>query len=208
MPVVDPHQPELPPPFGVNLRADGNGVDAAVYAANADAVELCLLDGEGPDTVERRVLLDQRAHGVHFAHVPGVGPGQRYGLRAHGPWDPSRGRRYNPAKLLLDPYARALDGEVQWRPEVYGHVVGPLLAGDPDVRDDRDSAPYVPRGVVVSDGFDWERDRPPAVPWSQTVLYEAHVRGLTQLHPGVPEEPSRAALLARDVGAGSPRRPA
>jgi isoamylase len=186
VPVITSREPELPPPLGVNLRPDGDGVDVAVYAGNAEAVELCLLDGEGPDTVERRVVLGQRAHGVHFGHVCGVREGQRYGLRAHGPWDPSRGLRYNPAKLLVDPYARALDGEVQWGPEVYGHSVGPLLAGDPDVQDHRDSAPYVPRGVVVSDGFDWEGDRPPSVPLSQTVVYEAHVRGLTQLHPGVP----------------------
>jgi glycogen operon protein len=177
---------EVPPPFGVNPRPDGSGVDVAVYAAHAEAVELCLLDGEGPDTVERRVELDQRAHGVHFAHVPGVQAGQRYGLRAHGAWEPSRGLRYNGNKLLVDPYARALDGEVQWRPEVFGHAVGPLLAGDPDVPDGRDSARYVPRGVVLGDGFDWGDDRPPLVPWSRSVVYEAHVRGLTQRHPGVP----------------------
>jgi isoamylase len=186
VPVKITGQPELPPPLGVSLRPDGDGADVAVYAGNADAVELCLLDGEGPDRVERRVELTERAYGVHFAHVRGVREGQRYGLRAHGPWDPTRGRRYNPAKLLLDPYARALDGEVHWRPEVYGHSVGPLLAGDPDVRDDRDSAPYVPHGVIVSDGFDWGDDRSPVVPWSRTVVYETHVRGLTQLHPGVP----------------------
>src|SRR4051794_37559095 len=150
------------------------------------AVGLCLREGAGPDGPERRVELGQRAHGVYFAHVPGVSQGQRYGLRAHGAWEPSRGRRYNPAKLLVDPYARALDGEVQWRPEVFGHAVGPLLAGDPDVPDDRDSAPFVPRGVVMRDGFDWGDDRPPSVPWSRTVIYEAHVRGLTQLHPAVP----------------------
>ena len=184
--VIDCHQPELPPPLGVTLRPDGNGADVAVYAGSADAVELCLLDGEGPDVQERRVELGQKAHGVHFAHVPCLHQGQRYGLRAHGAWEPSRGLRYNPAKLLVDPYARALDGEVQWRPEVYGHAVGPLLAGDPDVPDGRDSAPFVPRSVVVADGFDWGDDRPPAVPWSRTVVYEAHVRGLTQLHPGVP----------------------
>src|SRR3954447_16533684 len=131
--VTDPHQPELPPPLGVTLRPDGDGADVAVYAGSADAVELCLIDGEGPDAEERRVELGQRAPRVHFAHVPGLRQGQRYGLRAHGAWEPSRGLRYNAAKLLVDPYARALDGEVQWCPEVYGHAVGPLLAGDPDV---------------------------------------------------------------------------
>ena len=176
---------DQPPPFGVTLR-DG-GADVAVYAGHADAVELCLVDGEGPDRVERRVTLDQRTHGVHYAHVPGVRAGQRYGLRVHGAWDPGTGLRHNPAKLLVDPYARGLAGEVTWRPEVFGHVVGVNLHGDVELRDDRDSAPYVPLGVVLDDDFDWGDDAPPRRPWSQTVVYEAHVRGLTRTLPGVPE---------------------
>ncbi len=163
------------------------GADVAVYAGHADAVELCVVEGEAAEAAERRVELPERVHGVHFGFVPGLGPGTNYGLRAHGPWEPSRGHRYNPAKLLLDPYARAVHGEVSWRPEVFGHVVGPDLAGDPDVLDPRDSAPFVPRAVVLDEAFDWSGDRPPSVPWSQTVVYEAHVRGLTRLLPGLPE---------------------
>lgn len=177
---------DQPPPLGVTL-SDG-GADVAVYAGHADAVELCLVDGEGPDTVERRIELDQQVHGVHFAHVPGMAPGQRYGLRAHGPWDPPTGMRHNPAKLLLDPYARGLVGDVTWRPEVFGHAVGENLHGDVEVRDERDSAPFVPLGVVLSDDFAWGDDAPPRVPWSQTVIYEAHVRGLTRKLPGVPDD--------------------
>ncbi len=176
---------EQPPALGVTLR-DG-GADVAVYAGHADAVELCLTDGFGPDTRERRIELTGRLHGVHFAHVQGLAPGQRYGFRVHGPWDPAAGLRHNPAKLLVDPYARALVGEVTWRPEVFGHQVGSAMHGDVEVRDDRDSAPFVPLGVVVHDDFDWAQDTPPRRPWSQTVVYEAHVRGLTRTLPGVPE---------------------
>ncbi len=176
--------PDQPPALGVTLR-DG-GADVAVYAGHADAVELCLVDGDGPDAVERRVELGHRVHGVHFAHVPHLAAGQRYGLRAHGPWDPAAGLRYNGAKLLLDPYARGVAGGVTWRPEVFGHVVGPSLHGDVEVRDDRDSARFVPHGVVVEGGFDWGDDAAPDHPWSQTLVYEAHVRGLSMRLPGVP----------------------
>jgi isoamylase len=185
-PTTDPSQP---PPLGVTLRA--GGADVAVYAGHADAVELCVTHGPDRDVTERRIELAHRRHGVHFDFVPGIGPGTRYGLRVHGAWDPGRGLRHNPAKLLLDPYARALDGSVTWRPEVFGHTVGADLAGDPDIRDDRDSAPFVPHAVLLDEGsgggFDWGPDRPPAIPWSQTVVYEAHVRGLTRRLPGVPE---------------------
>ena len=183
-----PHPPDLPPALGATPRLDGaGGCDVAVYAGHADAVELCLIDGEGPDRTERRVELAHRVHGVHFAQVPGLDVGQRYGFRVHGPWDPAAGLRHNPAKLLLDPYARGLVGEVDWRPEVFGHVVGPDLHGDSDLLDGRDSAPFVPHGIVVAQDFSWGDDAPPRVPWSQTIIYEAHVRGLTRSLPGVPD---------------------
>ncbi len=189
--------PDLPPALGVRLceggeeDSEGAGADVAVLAAHADAVDLCLLDvGAADGSVgERRVRLPHLLGGVHFGHVEGVRAGQRYGLRVHGPWDPARGMRHNSAKLLLDPYARAVAGDVVWRPEVFGHVVGADLAGDCDVRDDRDSAPYVPHGVVLGDEpFDWQGDTAPCVPWTDTVIYEAHVRGLTRRLPGVPDE--------------------
>src|SRR4051794_2927563 len=138
-------------------------------------------------TGERRVELGYRAHGTFFARVPDLRAGQRYGLRVHGPWDPERGHRHNAAKLLLDPYAQAVEGAVNWTPAVFGHTVGADLRGDPAFRDDRDSAPYVPRGVVLDNGFDWGDDRRPQVPWSDTVIYEAHVKSLTARHPAVPE---------------------
>ena len=160
----------------------------AVLASAADRVELCLLD---PDDAggwrERRVELPHHTHGVWHGFVPGIGVGQHYGLRAHGRWEPPRGHRYNPSKLLLDPYARAHSGVLRLRPELFGHTVDDRLLGDTAVLDPRDSAPHLPHGVVVDPRADWGDDRPPETPWSRTVLYEAHVKGLTQRLSGVPE---------------------
>ena len=180
---------DLPPGLGATLTADG--VDFAVYAGHADAIEICLFEaGDTTGASESRITLAGHLQGTWFGSVPGLGAGARYGIRAHGPWQPSQGLRYNPDKLLLDPYARAIDGQVTWAPEVFGHAVGPALTGDPEIRDDRNSAPYVPRAVVVGNGFDWGHDRRPQVPWSQTVIYETHVRNLTKGHPQI-EEPLR-----------------
>jgi glycogen operon protein len=179
------------PRLGVHLA--GDGVDVAVLASHADAVEICLLDPDpaAPDGwAERRVPLEGPHHGVWTAHVPGVRAGQRYGFRAHGRWDPDAGLRYNPAKLLLDPYARGIEGEVVLGQAVHGQVVdesgrtvGPRPEPDPT-----DSRAHVPHGVVVDDRFDAEPVPRPLVPWTDTVVYEAHVRGLTQRLPGVPPE--------------------
>jgi len=165
-----------------------DGVDFAIYAGHAESVEICLFEADDASGAsERRVPLSDRTHGTWFGSVPGLRAGQRYAVRAHGPWQPEQGLRYNSAKLLLDPYARAIEGQVTWRPEVFGHVVDAHLLGDPDVRDERDSAAYVPRAVVVDDRFDWGDDAPPLVPWVETVIYEAHVRNLTKRHPEIPE---------------------
>ncbi len=131
---------------------------------------------------ERRLELPEVTAHVWHGYVPEVGPGQRYGFRVHGPYDPDRGHRFNPAKLLLDPYARAVEGRVDWDDSVFGYRVG----ADDLVPDDRDSAPHVPRSVVVHDGFPWGDDRRPDVPWADTVIYEAHLRGFTMRHPDVP----------------------
>ncbi|MCK0112367.1 glycogen debranching protein GlgX [Ornithinimicrobium sp. F0845] len=183
MPV--PHRrPDVPPPLGVTVH--NGAADVSVLAANAEAVELCLFDGDG---AERRVPLSRNAYGIWWDVVEGVGPGQRYGFRVHGPWTPEDGHRHNPAKLLQDPYAGAIEGVVTWGPEVFGHVVDERWNGDGGRRDDRDSAAYVPRSVVVDhDSFDWGDDRSPTTPWTESVIYEAHVRGLTQQHPEVPED--------------------
>ncbi|UZN04490.1 glycogen debranching protein GlgX [Cellulomonas sp. S1-8] len=183
-------QQRRPYPLGVHVT--DTGVDVAVVAPHATAVELCLLDGPLDAPTERRVPLSGPRLGVWTASVPDVRPGQRYGLRAHGPWEPSYGLRYNPAKLLVDPYARGLVGELGYGPHTYGHVVGEDLAGDPyGARDERDSAGHVPHGVVVDTralpGPDPAANRP-WTPWSRSVVYEAHTKGLTRLHPDVPEE--------------------
>jgi isoamylase len=177
-PPNEPVWPGKPRPLGATW--DGQGTNFAVFAEEAEAVELCLFDEDGTET--RFELPEVTAHTWH-GYVPGVGPRQRYGFRVHGPFDPARGLRFNPAKLLLDPYATAIEGVVDWDDAVFGYRVD---AGDL-VRDDRDSAPHVPRSVVVHDGFPWGDDRHPAVPWADTVIYEAHVRGFTKRHPDVPE---------------------
>ena len=170
------------------MHVTDEGVEVGVLAPHAEAVELCLLDDDG----ERRVPLEGPRLGVFWARVPGVRAGQRYGFRAHGPWEPAYGLRYNPAKLLVDPYARGLVGTLRYGPTTYGHVVDDALAGDPfGAPDPRDSAPDVPHGVVVDTrhlpGPDPAANRP-WTPWRDTVVYEAHVKGLTHLHPGVPPE--------------------
>ena len=159
---------------------DGGGTNFAVWSANAESVDLCIFDDAGG---EARVPLEEREYGVWHGYLPGVGPGTRYGYRVRGPWFPELGHRFNPAKLALDPRARAIDGELRLDDAVFGHVAG----GDTLSRDDRDSAPYVPRSVVVDPQFDWRDDTHPHVPWADTVLYELHVRGFTKQHPDVPE---------------------
>ncbi|MGB3685124.1 MAG: glycogen debranching protein GlgX [Ornithinimicrobium sp.] len=185
VPSVDSSRPlETPPPMGVTLTQTGAHV--AVLATHADQVELCLFDTGGSGDSERRVPLTQSRYGVWWDHVPDMRAGQRYGFRAHGPWSPREGHRHNPNKLLLDPYARAVEGEVTWAPEIYGHRVDQDWRGDGNVRDDRDSAAYTPRSVALADTFDWGDDALPRTPWSRTVIYEAHVKGLTMQHPDVP----------------------
>jgi glycogen debranching enzyme GlgX len=164
-------------PLGATVVGDdghaATSVNFAVWAPRATRVELCLFDGTGPTAHETRLGLTERTLGVWHGRVAGVSAGQLYGFRAHGPWEPEHGLRFNPAKLLLDPYARAICGGYDPRELTYP---------------DADSAPHVPRSVVVGDGFDWGDDRPPAVPWSDTVIYELHVRGFTRRHPDVPAE--------------------
>ncbi len=157
---------------------DGAGTQFALYAEHATGVELCLFDDAGER--ETRVTLT-RSDNLWRGYVPGIGPGQRYGYRVHGPYAPKHGHRYNPSKLLVDPYARAIDREARWHAALQGEHA--QIAGVPDVTD---SVRVAARGVVVDDTFDWQGDRAPRTPWSETLIYEAHVKGLTQLHPEVP----------------------
>ncbi|MFJ6573677.1 glycogen debranching protein GlgX [Streptomyces sp. NPDC091292] len=180
-------------PLGARFRTGPDGVagtNFALWAGGAEAVEVCLFDEQGRET---RGRLTELTHEIWHGFVPGVLPGSRYGFRVHGRWDPWTGARWNPAKLLLDPYARAVDGDFRRLPaEVYGHVRDwPEQHVADTVRDDRDSAPFVPKGVVVHDDVpddEWQDDRRPKTPWEDSVIYELHVRGFTKLHPDIPPE--------------------
>ncbi|PWW22563.1 glycogen operon protein [Geodermatophilus normandii] len=158
---------------------DSDGTNFAVFSEVADQVHLCLFDDAG---TEEQVPLTEVDADIWHAYLPGVGPGQRYGYRVSGPFEPARGQRCNPAKLLVDPYAKAISGEVRWHAAVSGS-----RPGEPDVRSDEDSAPFVPRGLVVDPAFDWGDDTAPGTPYADTVVYEVHVKGFTQRHPEVPE---------------------
>jgi isoamylase len=164
-------------PLGVTL-VDG-GANVAVFSSTADRIEFCTFDSEG---VERRYELTNRTGYVFHDIVPGVEVGTRYGLRAHGAWDPAAGLRHNPAKLLLDPYATAIDGEYEWGQALFGHRMD-----SPDALDDTDSASAMPKCIVADRSFDWGDDHRPSTPLGDTVVYEMHVKGFTQLHPDVPE---------------------
>ncbi|WP_372345435.1 glycogen debranching protein GlgX [Streptomyces sp. KL116D] len=165
-------------PLGASY--DGAGTNFAVFSEAADRIELCLLHDDGSETA---VELRESDAFVRHAYLPGIMPGQRYGYRVHGPYDPVRGLRCNSAKLLLDPYARAISGRIAWGESVYGYPFG-----SPDKRNDLDSAPHTMASVVVNPYFDWGDDRPPRTEYHETVLYEAHVKGLTMLHPALPDE--------------------
>jgi len=176
--------PGSPRPLGATW--DGEGVNFALFAENATGVELCLFDGPELDREVARVALGECSNGVWHGYLPDVRSGRAYGYRVHGPYEPNAGHRFNPHKLLIDPYARAIAGRVEWSDAQFGYAIG-----DPDEDlsfSEEDSAPQVPKSVVVDSAFTWGDDRPPHVPWSRTVIYECHVKGMTALHPGVPEE--------------------
>ncbi len=165
-------------PYPLGATYNGGGTNFSIFSSVAERVWLCLFDDEGG---EQRVELTQVDSYCWHAFLPDVGPGQRYGYRVAGPWDPANGHRCQPEKLLLDPYARAVEGEVQWNPAVFGYDFD-----DPDKPNTADSAPYVPRSVVVSPFFDWGVDRPPRRTLDRTVIYETHVKGFTERHPDIP----------------------
>jgi len=173
-------------PFPLGATWDGGGTNFALFSEHAHRVELCLYDDA--DAEERIELREQTALNWH-CYLPGVGPGQRYGYRVHGPYAPLEGHRFNPAKLLIDPYAKAIEGPVAFdRASVLPYVPDPGNDHADLEIDDTDDADAIPKSVVVDESFDWEGDRPPRHPWNETVIYEAHVRGFTRLHPHVPEE--------------------
>jgi isoamylase len=166
--------------YPLGATYDGAGTNFAIYAENADRVELCLFDD---DNNEIRLRLGEVTAFTHHSYIPDVGPGQRYGFRVHGPWAPADGLMFNPSKLLLDPYSKAIEGEVKWSDAVFAQQ-----PARPDRISELDSAPNMPRSVVVDTAFDWGDDTAPDVPLHRSVIYETHVRGISMLHPDVPAE--------------------
>jgi isoamylase len=164
--------------YPLGATYDGTGTNFAIYSEVAEKIELCLFDEAGN---EERIRLPEMDAYVWHAFLPGIQPGQRYGFRVHGPHDPAQGHRCNPNKLLLDPYAKAIDGQVDWDEAVFGYHF------ENGERNDDDSAAHMPKSVVVNPYFDWGMDRPPKTPYNKSVIYEAHVKGLTMTHPRVPE---------------------
>jgi isoamylase len=172
----------LPYPLGASWN--GLGVNFALFSAHATKVELCLFDGDGMSEVER-IELPEYTDEVWHGYLPDARPGTIYGYRVHGPYEPDNGHRFNPHKLLLDPYAQAVVGRLQWNPALFGYR---LESGDDLTFDERDSAPFMPRCRVIDPAFTWGDDRRPRTPWDTTIIYELHVRGYTRLHPAVPQE--------------------
>ncbi|HEU5170799.1 MAG TPA: glycogen debranching protein GlgX [Gemmatimonadales bacterium] len=171
-------------PAALGAQWDGEGTNFAIFSDHATGVELCLFDAL--DRREReRIPLRERTDQIWHAYLPDVRPGQLYGYRVHGPYEPTSGCRFNPAKLLLDPYARAISGTIRWNDTLQGYVIG-----HPDqdlVPDDRDNADGMPKCVVIESAFSWGDDKPLGTPWNRTLIYECHVKGMTMRHPDVPE---------------------
>lgn len=177
---------------------DGEGVNFALFSANATKVELCLFTEDGQDEIER-ITLPEHTNDIWHGYLRGLGPAQRYGYRVHGPYSPENGHRFNPNKLLLDPYAFAHIGELSWNPAIFGYV---MESGDDLTYDERDSAPFVPKCIVVDPNFDFSGERGRrSVHWDETIFYEAHVKGFTKLWQGLPEHlrGTYAALAQAEV---------
>ncbi|MFA5028445.1 MAG: glycogen debranching enzyme GlgX, partial [Candidatus Methylomirabilota bacterium] len=171
-------------PYPLGATWDGSGVNFALFSEHATGVELCLFEGERGSREIARVPLAEQTDLVWHTYLPEARPGQRYGYRVHGPFEPASGHRFNPAKLLLDPYAKAVDGTLRWDDALFGYQIGHPEADCS--RDERDSAPHMPKSVVIDPAFTWGDDRPPRIPWNETIIYELHVKGFTARHPDVP----------------------
>ena len=175
--------PGGPHPLGATWN--GEGVNFALFSESARAVQLCLFDDATASEPTATITMGERTDNVWHVYLPDVRPGALYGYRVDGPYEPQRGHRFNASKLLIDPYAKAVSGPIRWSDELFGYTIG-----DPEVDlsfDTRDSAGAMPKCLVVDPAFTWDDDRAPNTPWNQTVIYEAHVRGMTERHPGVPE---------------------
>lgn len=172
-------------PFPLGATWNGEGVNFALYAENATAVDLCLFNSKEERNESVKVRVEERTHHVWHVYIPGLKPGQLYGYRVYGPYEPQNGHRFNPNKFLLDPYTKAISDTVQWHDSMFGYEIG---HPDADLSfSTSDSAPFMPRSVVIDPNFDWEDDRLPRIPYHKTIIYETHVKGFTKLHPQIPE---------------------
>ena len=172
-------------PFPLGATWDGEGVNFAIFAENATGIDLCLFENVKSEKEAARIRVSEVSHHVWHAYIPGLRPGQVYGYRAYGHFNPSNGMRFNSNKLLIDPYAKAVGSAVEWNDSLFGYNMGDPR-GDLSYSD-TDSAPFAPKCVVINPNFDWQGDVPPHIPYHKTIIYETHVRGFTKLHPGIPE---------------------
>lgn len=173
-------------PYPLGASWDGNGVNFALYSENAKEVELCLFNKDRPDKENQRVSVKERTHDVWHVYIPGIKPGQLYGYRVHGPYEPENGHRFNPNKLIIDPYAKAISETIEWDDSLFGYQIGHK---EEDLSySEADSAPFMPKSVVVNENYNWEGDTHLKTPYHKTVIYETHVKGFTMLNPDIPEE--------------------
>jgi isoamylase len=173
-------------PYPLGATWNGEGVNFALFADNATGVDLCLFDSPDNKTEKTRIKIKERSHDVWHIFLPDARPGQLYGFRVHGPYKPEEGHRYNPNKLLIDPYAKAIAGTIHWNDALFGYEMG---HPDEDLSfSSLDSAPFIPKCVVINSEFDWAGDKSPDIPYHKSVIYETHVKGFTKLHPDIPEE--------------------
>lgn len=172
-------------PYPLGSTWDGKGVNFAIFTDHATAVELCLFNEEKNEKEVVKLSLIERTHHVWHGYIPGIKPGQLYGYRIHGPLKPDEGCRFNPNKLLIDPYAKAISGVIEWHDALFGYEMN-ADKGDLSYSE-QDSAPFIPKSVVIDPSFDWEGEQPLDIPYHESIIYEAHVKGFTKLHPDIPE---------------------
>ncbi len=172
-------------PYPLGATWDGMGVNFAIYSEHANGVELCLFDSPDQTNESVRIPLREQTDMVWHAYLPDVQPGQLYGYRVAGPYEPEHGHRFNAAKIVLDPYAKAIGRPIRWSDEMFGYRIGDPAADL--TKDDRDNAAFAPLAAVIDPAFTWGDDQPPRTPWHNTVIYEAHVKGFTKLNEQVPE---------------------
>ena len=171
-------------PYPLGATWDGVGVNFAIFSEHATRVELCLFDSADAEVESLTIPLPEQTDMVWHGYLPDIHPGQLYGYRVQGPYAPHAGHRFNPAKLVMDPYTKVVGRATRWHDALFGFRIG---SQDDSKPDERDSAPYAPLAAVVDDAFTWGDDRPLRTPWHETLIYELHVKGFTKLHPHVPE---------------------